>query len=221
LNESRWSHLYAFQNERFIFVAVDHRFKVAAVQVEKGGQPGELRTRFRLGPGDSPESYELEADIPNESGYLQVSVKEIEEFSPHSGAILEIRTPRDLDIVRRLYANGVLLGDKSPDGWNIRYTREFDMTNDSKLFPPRWKWEEQGYRPDEYGHWIKGSWQAASGQQNILQRPRGLIHSADGTAAIRLEEIEDALVNRLAFAQLHLADAVRPAWIAAIAHIFD
>ena len=30
-----------------------------------------------------------------------------------------------------------------------------------------------------------------------------------------------ALVNRLAFAQLHLADAVRPAWIAAIAHVLD
>lgn len=207
LEHSRWSHLYAFQNERFIFVAVDHRFKVAAVQVEKASRPGNLLTRFRLGPGDSPESFELETDIPDESRYLPVSVDEIEEFSPHSGAILEIRTPRDLEIVRKLYANGVLLGDKSPDGWNIRYTTEFHMTNDSKLFPPRAKWEEQGYRPDEYGHWLKGNWQAFSGGQNILRRPRGLILSADGAAAIQMEEIEDValplyqggMINQLDF----------------------
>jgi len=156
LKESRWSHLYAFQNERFIFGAVHHSFKVAAIQVEKGGVPDLLRTRFRLGPGDSPEAHELETDIPNESGYLPVSVSEIEEFSPHSGAILEIRAPRDLEIVNKLYANGILLGNKAPDGWNIRYATEFHMTNDSELFPARWKWEDKGYRPDEYGHWLLG-----------------------------------------------------------------
>lgn len=191
LKKSRWSHLYAFQNERFIFVAVDHRFKVAAIQVEKGGAPDSLQTRFRLGPGDSPEAHELETDIPNESGYLPVSVSEIQEFSPHSGAILEIRTTRDLEIVKKLYANGVLLGDKSPDGWNIRYTTEFHMTNDSGLFPPRWKWEDKGYRPDEYGHWLLGNWQPYDGPKNILQRSKGLILSADGMAAVQLEEVED------------------------------
>ena len=191
LTKSRWSHLYAFQNERFIFCAVDHRFKVAAIQVEKGGAPGSLRTRFRLGPGDSPEAHELETDIPNEDGYLSVPVSEIEEFSPHSGAILEIRTPRDLEIVKKLYANGVLLGDKSPDGWNIRCTREFDMTNDSGLFPARWKWEDKGYRPDEYGHWLLGNWQPYDGPKRILQRPKGLILSADGAAVVQFEEVED------------------------------
>jgi hypothetical protein len=206
LEQSRWSHLYVFQNERFVFAAVHHSFKVAAVQVEKGGQPGKLRTRFRLGPGDSPEAHELESDIPNENGYLQVSVEEIEEFSPHSGAILEIRTPRDLEIVKKLYANGILLGDKSPDGWNIRYSTEFHMTNDSKHFPPRWKWEDQGYRPDEYGHWLKGNWQAYFGEHNILKRPRGLILSADGAAGIRLEEIEDVALPLYQGAMIHQFD---------------
>ena len=32
------------------------------------------------------------------------------------------------------------------------------MTNDSKLFPPRPKWEAKGYRPDEYSRWLKGDW---------------------------------------------------------------
>ena len=206
LKKSRWSHLYAFQNERFIFGAVHHSFKVAAIQVEKGGKPDLLRTRFRLGPGDSPEAHELETDIPNESGYLPVSVSEIEEFSPHSGAILEIRTPRDLEIVKKLYANGVLLGDKSPDGWNIRYTTEFHMTNDSELFPPRWKWEDKGYRPDEYGHWLLGNWQPYDGPKNILQRPTGLILSADGAAAMQLEEVEDVALPLYQGAMIHQFD---------------
>jgi hypothetical protein len=191
LNSSRWSHLYAFQNERFIFGAVHHAFKVAAVQIEKGGEPSSLRTRFRLGPGDSPEVHELEADIPNESTYLWVSVNDIKEFSPISGAILEIRTQRDIEVAKKLYATGMLLGSKSPEGWNIHYSREFDMTNDSKLFPPRTKWEDQGYRPDEYGHWIKGQWKPYDGPIPILRREDGLLLSSDGAAAIALEDIED------------------------------
>ena len=159
LKKSRWSHLYAFQNERFIFVAVDHRFKVAAIQVEKGGAAGRLRTRFRLGPAIRQKRTNWKPTSRMRTATCRCLVSEIEEFSPHSGAILEIRTPRDLEIVKKLYANGVLLGDKSPDGWNIRYTTEFHMTNDSELFPPRWKWEDKGYRPDEYGHWLLGNWQ--------------------------------------------------------------
>lgn len=206
LKESRWSHLYAFQNERFIFAAVDHRFKVAAVQVEKEGKPGALRTRFRLGPGDSPEPHELEDDIPREAGYLPVSVEEIAEFSPNSGAILEIRSQRDLEIVRKLYRNGILLGDKSESGWKIRYTREFDMTNDSKLFPPRVQWEAKGYRADEYGHWLLGGWQAYSGEKNILKRPKGLILSADGGSAIHIDDVEDVALPLYQGAMIHQFD---------------
>jgi hypothetical protein len=220
LKKSRWSHLYAFQNERFIFGAVDHRFKVAAIQVEKGAQPDSLHTRFRLGPGDSPEAHELETDIPNENSYLSVPVSEIEEFSPYSGAILEIRTPRDLEIVKKLYAKGVLLGDKSPEGWNIRYTREFDMTNDSELFPARWKWEDKGYRPDEYGQWLLGNWQPYDGPKSILQRPMGLILSAEGTAVVRLDEVEDValplyqgvMIHKFDFAYKELANGRGRKW---------
>ena len=61
----------------------------------------------------------------------------VEEFSPYSKAILEIRSDKDLQVLQKIYANGVLLGDKSERGWGITYAREFDMTNDSRLFPSR------------------------------------------------------------------------------------
>jgi len=78
------------------------------------------------------------------------------QFSPNTRAILEIQSQRDLEVLAKIYANSVLVGDQSERGWGIQYARELDMTNDSKLFPPRPKWEEWGHRPDEYSRWIKG-----------------------------------------------------------------
>ena len=207
LEQSRWSHLYAFQNERFIFEAVDHRFKIAFVHLEKGGAAGELATRFRLGPGDSPEVHELEHDIAGDDGYLPVTLEQIKEFSPTSGAILEARTLTDLKILEKLYTSGVLLGDKDPSGWNIHFQQgEFNMTSKAKLFPARWKWEEKGYRPDEYGHWLLGNWQPYAGHKNISQRPLGVILSADGSAAVQLEQVEDVALPLYQGAMIHQFD---------------
>ena len=215
LKNSRWSHLYAFQNERFIFGAVHHSFKVAAIQVVKGGAPDSLRTRFRLGPGDSPEAHELESDIANEEGYLAVSVSEIEEFSPHSGAILEIRTSRDLVIVKRLNHESLRLGDRRPDGWNITYTREFDMTGDSASFMATGRCEQAGYRQDEYGNWLKGAWAPFSGDGSILRRPACTILSSDGHAVISVSGIEDLALPLYQGAMIHHYDA----WAAAYRRI--
>ena len=207
LEKSRWSHLYVFQNERFVFEAVHHSFKIAFVHVEKGGTPRELATRFRLGPGDSPEIHELEQDITRNDGYLSVALEQIKRFSPTSGAILEARTQTDLRILEKLYANGVLLGDKSPNGWTIHYQQgEFNMTSKAKLFPTRWKWEEKGYRPDEYGHWLLGNWEPYSGPKSILQRAEGLILSSDGASALQLDELEDVALPLYQGAMIHQFD---------------
>ena len=32
------------------------------------------------------------------------------------------------------------------------------MNSDARLFPPRPRWEEKGYRPDEYSRWLLGDW---------------------------------------------------------------
>jgi hypothetical protein len=157
----------------------------------KGGQTAEIGTRFRLGPGDSPEAYELVDDILDPEGYLPVKVPQIVQFSPKTGALLEIRTPRDLMILEKMYANSILLGDDSDAGWGIRYAREFDMTGDSKLFPPRSTWEAKGYQPDEYGHWLKGEWKPYEGNGAIVDRPDGLILSANGDLAIHIDDVED------------------------------
>jgi len=213
LNKCQWTHLYAFQNERFVFSGIDHRNKMVVFTVTKGGHTTNILTRFRLGPGDSPEAYELESNILNTEYYLPVSATEITKFSPNTKALLEIRTERDLEILEKIYANSVLLGDKSPKGWGIKYATEFHMTSDSKLFPPRAQWEAKGYRPDEYGHWLKGNWQFYEGNSSVLKRPQGLILSANGNSAISVDEVDDVALPLYQGVMMHQFDFSKKGWV--------
>lgn len=145
LGQCRWEWLFGFENREGIF-DIHRSFKFCPVIVRKGGTTQAIRATFmRRNLLDWEEG---------EKHVLLYPRERVEQFSPKSKAILEIRHERDLEILEKLYANGVLLGDQGPDGWGITYAREFDMTNDSKMFPPRPSWEERGYIPNEYGLWL-------------------------------------------------------------------
>jgi hypothetical protein len=149
LDRCQWEWLFGFENRDGIF-AIHRSFKFNPVIVQKGGSTSAIRTAFMR---RKLEDWERGEELATPYARAQV-----DRFSPRSKAILEIQSARDLEILEKIYSNSVLLGDTGPDGWGITYAREFDMTNDSKLFPPRPKWEEQGYRPDEYSRWLKGDW---------------------------------------------------------------
>lgn len=145
LTHCRWRWLFGFENREGIF-DIHRSFKFGPMIVQKGGTTDRIQTAFmrrNLADWEEGETYA----IP----YARTQV---ERFSPRTRAILEIRSRRDLEILEKIYANSILLGDDGLDGWGIRYATEFHMTNDSKLFPPRPAWEEKGYRPDKYGRWI-------------------------------------------------------------------
>ena len=149
LDHCRWEWLFGFENREKIF-DIDSRFKFNPVIIEKGGSTAAIRTAFMR--------RKLEDWEQGEEFATPYSRAQVERFSPRSLAILEIQSKRDLEILEKIYSNSVLLGDEGPDGWGIKYSTEFHMTNDSKLFPPRPWWEERGYRPDEYSRWLKGDW---------------------------------------------------------------
>ncbi len=150
LDQCRWEWLFNFINWNAIFPSIYYRFKFNAIIVQKGGTTEAINTAFVRTVLEDWERAEALA-----TSYTRAQV---ERFNPRSRAILEIQSQRDLEILEKIYANSVLLGDDGPDGWGIKYAREFDMTNDSRLFPPRPKWEAEGYRPDEYSRWLKGDW---------------------------------------------------------------
>ncbi len=149
LEKCRWEWLFGIENRDRIF-PIHGRFKFNPVVVEKGGATEAIRTAFMRRNLDDWERAEELA--------TRYSRAQIARFSPRSRAILEIQSQRDLDILEKIYANSVLLGDDGPGGWGIRYATEFHMTGDSRLFPPRPQWEAKGYRPDEYSRWLLGDW---------------------------------------------------------------
>ena len=200
LERCRWEWIFGFENREKIF-DIDSRFKFCPIIVQKGGETAAIRTAFmRRSLSDWAEA---------ERYALPYAREQVTRFSPKSLAILELRSVRDAQILDKMYQHGVLLGDDSPQGWGLKYATEFHMTNDSKLFPPRPVWEEQGYAPDEYGHWLKGGWRSVAGNEpwtsggdawlrepwrrarSILHRPEGLILSRDGRSCIQVADIED------------------------------
>jgi len=182
LERCRWDWLFGFENRDEIF-SIHRSFKFAALVFEKGGRTENLRTAFMR-----RDLADWEAPRPRALAYPRARVA---QFSPKSRTILEVGSARDLEVLQKLYDNGVLLGEVGPRGWGIEYSTEFHMTNDSKLFAPRPKWEGKGYRADEYGHWLRGGWAPYSGPTSLLKRKRGLVVSRDGAHAILVGDIED------------------------------
>lgn len=182
LNRCRWRWLFGFENREKIF-DIDSRFKFAPVIVEKGGRTDAVWTAFMRRSLADWEQAETIA-IPYER-------TKVDQFSPRTHAMLELSEKRDLEILEKIYANSVLLGDDGPDGWGLEYRLEFMMNTDAHLFPPRPKWEEAGYRPDEYGRWLKGGWREGRPEGRRVDMEPGVILSVDGDAHIRSEDIED------------------------------
>lgn len=153
IEHCQWEWLFGYENREKIF-DIDSRFKFNPLVIQKGGETLAIRTAFmRRDISDWEHGEDFETAYPRE---------QVLQFSPNSLAILEIQSDRDLEILTKIYSNSVLLGDQGPDGWGIKYATEFHMTNDSKLFPPRPKWEEWGYIPDEYSRWVKGPWRSVA-----------------------------------------------------------
>jgi len=187
LEFNQWDWLFGIINWNKIFSSVYYRFKFCITIVQKGGHTLAIKSafsRYFIGEWENAEMY-----------IMPYSSEQVKKFSPKSKSLLESRTQKDLDVLEKIYSNSVLLGDDSPQGWGIEYAREFDMTTDSKLFPPRPKWEAQGYIADEYGHWLKGNWQELAENQDswqeILNRPNGVILSRDKSQFIYIDDVED------------------------------
>ena len=150
LGRCRWEWLFGVENRDTVF-PIHRSYKFNPVVIEKGGVTAAIRTVFmRRDVDDWARAEDLATPY---------TVAQIRQFSPTSLALLEIQSPRDLEILEKIYAGAVLLGDDGPDSWRLRYAQgDFNMTSDSHLFPPRPQWEEKGYRPDEYSRWLRGDW---------------------------------------------------------------
>jgi hypothetical protein len=64
---------------------------------------------------------------------IHISVDLIKRLSPDSISVMEFKSDLDIFIAEKMSCFP-LLGEEIHDKWNLKLTREFDMTNDSHLF---------------------------------------------------------------------------------------
>ncbi len=124
--QTRIDGLFCLENRQTIFENVDSRFKFVVLTFEKGGSTTRFNTAFMR-----HDVNEL-AHFPKE-GALPISVDLIRKLSPDSLSVMEFKGNLDVQIAEKML-RFPLLGEELPDTWNLRLTREFDMTNDSHLF---------------------------------------------------------------------------------------
>jgi hypothetical protein len=131
--QSRLDTLLGFSNERFIFEGVHHSVKFCLLTFEKGGVTNSFRAAFRINPREAISPKQLDAFLNNKSEQVQISVQLVRRLSPDSLSVMEFRSERDITIANKMF-QFPSLGEKINGKWNLRLTREFDMTNDSALF---------------------------------------------------------------------------------------
>ena len=234
LDHCNWEWLFGLTNTQTgggkVF-DIHPSFKFNPIIIQKGGRTEAIRTAFmRRNLDDWAEAEHFVTSYTRER---------VTRFSPKSKAILEIQSARDLEILEKIYATSVLLGDDGPDGWGIKYAQgDFNMTSDSKLFPPRPKWEADGYQPDEYSRWLKGNWRPIAelwrklnvsplpdGERRCAQPPYdtlpisradipvGIILSRKASEWIEEGGIEDTALPFMQGAMLNQLDFSQKGWV--------
>jgi hypothetical protein len=118
--------LFCFENRKELFENVDSRFKFVVLTFMKGGTTESFPAAFMR-----HEIRELE-DFP-ERGFIEMPVSFVKRQSPDSLSVMEIKNELDFTIAKKMMQFPAL-GEKIEGTWNLKLTREFDMTNDSHLF---------------------------------------------------------------------------------------
>lgn len=150
LRSCNWRWLYSLENRNQLF-DIHRSFKFCIIIAQKSGQTTCIKAAFMRS--------ELE-DWSNEMGVFSYPTANIPNFSPTYLAIQEVSDLKDIEIRARTLAQALPMG--SPTGhWNIEYSREFHITEDSHRFPPIDDWKARGYEPTIYGHYAHANGEKA------------------------------------------------------------
>ena len=148
----RLAGLYDFENRKIFFKEVHASFKFCALIFG-----GERRTFEETGAAFFLHDTET---ISDQDRSFPLAPSDFARVNPNTGTAPIFRTRRDADITRGIYGRHPVLVDRSGGGerkaWPVRYTRMFDMTNDSHLFRTSEQLRAEGFYPVEGNRWKKG-----------------------------------------------------------------
>jgi type I restriction-modification system DNA methylase subunit len=125
-SQTKVTGLFCLENRKEIFEGVHRSFKIVVLTFAKGENTINFPSAFmRL------DVQELQR-FPSEES-LRMSVDTVRKLSPDSLSVMEFKNEVDIRIAKKML-KFPLLREKIEGKWNLRLTREFDMTNDSHLF---------------------------------------------------------------------------------------
>jgi hypothetical protein len=125
--------LISLSNEKYIFEGVHHAQKFCFLAFEKGGTTKEFSATFRINPREAVQPKDLASFIYTDSNFVRLSTALIKRLSPDSQSVMEFRCELDVLIAEKML-HFPLLGEVIKGTWNVGFTAELHMTNDSKLF---------------------------------------------------------------------------------------
>lgn len=119
------SYLICFENSRGIF-PIHRSFKFVLFGYCRQPSQGNFDAAFML--------HELNTLAAPQEYTLSVPSSLVRRFSPDTLSIMEFRSQNDIDIIKCIYGDWPLLGEQLEQTWNIRFAREFNLTDDRDLF---------------------------------------------------------------------------------------
>lgn len=146
LDRNRWHWLFAFENRQKIF-QIDSRFKFCMLIVRKGGRSEILQAAFMR---HDPEDWQKAEAIAR-----PFDTRLLESLSSGTRAFLEVQHAGDLSLLAKILAGAPRIGVEGASRWGLDHAREFNMTDDHRLFTPRDALLAEGVRPDVLGRWVR------------------------------------------------------------------
>ena len=136
--------LYDFENRRTrhnappFFPDVDSRFKFCVFAASPSALPGDAQCAFFL---------QDVSELAGPDGCFPLGAADFARVNPNTGTAPIFRSRRDAELTTAIYGRLPVLVDRSfgetVKAWPVKYTRMFDMTNDSALFRTRAELEEK------------------------------------------------------------------------------
>jgi hypothetical protein len=124
--KTRLTGSFGFENSKRIFDEVHRSYKFSILTFQKAGKTESFPVAF------------MRHDVEELNGFpgkndMQMSVDLIRKSSPLSLSVLELKDDMHMQIAAKML-RFPLLGSNDTSTWNVKFSREFDMTNDSRLF---------------------------------------------------------------------------------------
>jgi hypothetical protein len=148
LDSCRWEWVFNFENRSAIF-DIHRSFKFNPVIAQRGALTEAILIAVNRRNIDDWADGERFA--------TSYSRDQIRAFSPVAGALLEVESRRDVEILSRLYARSILLASSDHVGWGATYKQgDFNLTSDSDVFRSAEAWARAGSSRDGRGGWSCG-----------------------------------------------------------------